>query len=94
MGRGEEEGVGWEVMLLRDALLEPEAAIPAEGAHCVFFLCLLCPGVVPQPMTNGSAQTQVSPHLPLGIAQGSSLWACVGVTRRDQGLSLAPTCAR
>lgn len=36
---GEEEGVGWQVMMLRDAFLGPEAAIPAEGAHCVFSLC-------------------------------------------------------
>lgn len=26
---------------MRDALLEPEAAIPAEGAHCVFFVFIV-----------------------------------------------------
>lgn len=56
----EKAGSGWPGGgCLRDACLDLRPAIPA-GVYLprIFFMWSL--GVVPQPMTNGSAQTQVS----------------------------------
>lgn len=68
---GQDEQVGWAgqegVGGCQGLLLRLQCQL---GGLTVCSVCLLCPGVPPQPMTNGSAQTQVSPHLPQGGWKG------------------------